>query len=447
MKKLKHYYIETYGCQMNVSDSEIVASILTDAGYHQSADPLNADVLLINTCSIRENAEDRVRKRLMYFRSLKKKRPGLMIGLLGCMADRLQTALIEEEQLPDLVAGPDSYRHLPLLLEQVETGQKAIDTILSADETYAGITPVRYDSNGISAYISIMRGCENFCSYCVVPYTRGQERSRDAASILREAGELFGQGYREVTLLGQNVNSYCHKQGTEVTDFTGLLEQVALISPLLRVRFATSHPKDIPDRLLETMARHENICHAVHLPVQSGSNRVLDRMNRKYTRERYMDRISAIRNILPGCAISTDIITGFCDETEEDHQQTLSLMEWVPFDFAYMFRYSERPFTLAADTLKDNVPTGIKERRLKEIIDLQQRLSLESNRKDIGKTFTLLVEGRSKRSENQLSGRTSGNKMVVFPKNNEKPGDYVNVKIISVTAATLIGEAVRIREV
>jgi len=432
---------------MNVSDSEIVASILTDAGYHQSADPLNADVLLINTCSIRENAEDRVRKRLMYFRSLKKKRPGLMIGLLGCMADRLQTALIEEEQLPDLVAGPDSYRHLPLLLEQVETGQKAIDTILSADETYAGITPVRYDSNGISAYISIMRGCENFCSYCVVPYTRGQERSRDAASILREAGELFGQGYREVTLLGQNVNSYCHKQGTEVTDFTGLLEQVALISPLLRVRFATSHPKDIPDRLLETMARHENICHAVHLPVQSGSNRVLDRMNRKYTRERYMDRISAIRNILPGCAISTDIITGFCDETEEDHQQTLSLMEWVPFDFAYMFRYSERPFTLAADTLKDNVPTGIKERRLKEIIDLQQRLSLESNRKDIGKTFTLLVEGRSKRSENQLSGRTSGNKMVVFPKNNEKPGDYVNVKIISVTAATLIGEAVRIREV
>lgn len=444
---MKHYYIETYGCQMNVSDSEIVASILTDAGYHQSADPLNADVLLINTCSIRENAEDRVRKRLMYFRSLKKKRPGLMIGLLGCMADRLQTALIEEEQLPDLVAGPDSYRHLPLLLEQVETGQKAIDTILSADETYAGITPVRYDSNGISAYISIMRGCENFCSYCVVPYTRGQERSRDAASILREAGELFGQGYREVTLLGQNVNSYCHKQGTEVTDFTGLLEQVALISPLLRVRFATSHPKDIPDRLLETMARHENICHAVHLPVQSGSNRVLDRMNRKYTRERYMDRISAIRNILPGCAISTDIITGFCDETEEDHQQTLSLMEWVPFDFAYMFRYSERPFTLAADTLKDNVPTGIKERRLKEIIDLQQRLSLESNRKDIGKTFTLLVEGRSKRSENQLSGRTSGNKMVVFPKNNEKPGDYVNVKIISVTAATLIGEAVRIREV
>ena len=370
-----------------------------------------------------------------------------MIGLLGCMADRLQTALIEEEQLPDLVAGPDAYRHLPLLLEQVETGQKAIDTILSADETYAGITPVRYDSNGISAFISIMRGCENFCSYCVVPYTRGQERSRDAASILREGGELFRKGYREVTLLGQNVNSYCHKQGTEVTDFSALLEQVALISPLLRVRFATSHPKDIPDRLLETMARHENICRAIHLPVQSGSNRVLDRMNRKYTREDYMNRITAIRDILPGCAISTDIITGFCDETEEDHQQTLSLMEWVPFDFAYMFRYSERPFTLAAETLKDNVPTEIKEHRLKEIIDLQQRLSLESNRKDIGKTFTLLVEGRSKRSENQLSGRTSGNKMVVFPKNNEKPGDTVNVRITRVTAATLIGEAIRIREV
>lgn len=444
---MKHYYIETYGCQMNVSDSEIVASILTDAGYHQSADPMNADVLLINTCSIRENAEDRVRKRLMYFRSLKKKRPGLMIGLLGCMADRLQTALIEEEQLPDLVAGPDAYRHLPLLLEQVETGQKAIDTILSADETYAGITPVRYDSNGISAFISIMRGCENFCSYCVVPYTRGQERSRDAASILREAGELFRQGYREVTLLGQNVNSYCHRQGTEIIDFSALLEQVSLISPLLRVRFATSHPKDIPDRLLETMARYENICRSIHLPVQSGSNRVLDRMNRKYTREDYINRITAIRHILPGCAISTDIITGFCDETEEDHLQTLSLMEWVPFDFAYMFRYSERPLTLAAETLKDNVPAEIKERRLKEIIDLQQRLSLESNRQDIGKTFSVLVEGRSKRSENQMAGRTSGNKMVVFPKKNEKPGDYVNVRINRVTAATLIGETATIREV
>ncbi len=427
---------------MNVSDSEIVASILTDNGYEHTPEVTMADIVLVNTCSIRENAEERVRKRLHYFKSLRKKRPELIIGLLGCMADRTKTALMEEEQLLDLVAGPDSYRHLPQLLAQVGTGRKAIDTILSIDETYADITPVRLDSNGVSAFISIMRGCENYCSYCVVPSTRGKERSRDAASIVRETRDLFEKGYREVTLLGQNVNSYEWKTGDQGINFAQLLEMVAHISPLMRIRFATSHPKDISDELLHAIARNPNLCKAIHLPVQSGSNHMLDLMNRKYTREDYMERISAIRRIIPDCAITTDIIAGFCDETGEDHRDTLSLMEWVGYDAAFMFKYSERPQTLAADTLEDNVPEEIKDRRLTEIIHLQQKLSLASNRKDIGKTFEILIEGRSKRSDDQYFGRSSQNKVAVFTKTAAGHGEYVHVKITGASSATLLGEAV-----
>jgi tRNA-2-methylthio-N6-dimethylallyladenosine synthase len=438
----KKIYIETYGCQMNVSDSEIVASILTDNGYEHTPDLASAGILLVNTCSIRENAEDRVRKRLHYFKSLRKKRPDLIIGLLGCMADRTKTALMEEEQLLDLIAGPDSYRHLPQLLEQVGTGQKAIDTILSVDETYADINPVRIDSNGVSAFISIMRGCENYCSYCVVPSTRGQERSRDAGSVLNETISLFENGYREVTLLGQNVNSYSWKSGEETITFAHLLGKVATVSPLMRVRFATSHPKDISDELLHTISNHPNLCRAIHLPVQSGSNHMLGLMNRKYTREDYMERAEAIRRIIPGCAISTDIITGFCNETEEDHRDTLSLMEWAGFDAAFMFKYSERPQTLAADTLPDNVPDQIKERRLTEIISLQQKLSLAGNRREIGKIVEILVEGKSKRSDNQDFGRSSSNKVAVFTRTASGPGNYVNVKITGATSATLLGEVV-----
>ncbi len=438
----KKIYIETYGCQMNVSDSEIVASILTDKGYAHTREVAEADIVLVNTCSIRENAEDRVRKRLHYFKSLRKKKPHLIIGLLGCMADRTKTALMEEEQLLDLVAGPDSYRHLPQLLAQVGSGQKAIDTILSIDETYADINPVRIDSNGVSAFISIMRGCENYCSYCVVPSTRGQERSRDAASIVRESIDLFDKGYREITLLGQNVNSYHWKSGDEVITFAHLLEMVAKVSPLMRIRFATSHPKDISNELLHTLATHSNLCKAIHLPVQSGSNHMLDLMNRKYTREDYMERIETIRRILPGCAISTDIITGFCNETEEDHRETLSLMEWVGYDAAFMFKYSERPQTLAADTLQDNVPGETKERRLTEIIHLQQKLSLACNRNEIGKTLEILVEGQSKRSESQYFGRSSQNKVAVFTKTDAGPGSYAQVKISNATSATLLGEVV-----
>ena len=438
----KKIYIETYGCQMNVSDSEIVASILTDKGYVHTSEVTEADIVLVNTCSIRENAEDRVRKRLHFFKSLRKKRPHLIIGLLGCMADRTKTALMEEEQLLDLVAGPDSYRHLPQLLAQVGSGQKAIDTILSIDETYADINPVRIDSNGVSAFISIMRGCENYCSYCVVPSTRGQERSRDAASIVRESIDLFEKGYREITLLGQNVNSYHWKSGDEVITFAHLLEKVARVSSQMRIRFATSHPKDISNELLHTLAAHSNLCKAIHLPVQSGSNHMLDLMNRKYTREDYMERIETIRRILPGCAISTDIITGFCNETEEDHRETLSLMEWVGYDAAFMFKYSERPQTLAADTLQDNVPGETKERRLTEIIHLQQKLSLACNRNEIGKTLEILVEGQSKRSESQYFGRSSQNKVAVFTKTDAGPGSYAQVKISNATSATLLGEVV-----
>jgi tRNA-2-methylthio-N6-dimethylallyladenosine synthase len=440
--KNKKIFIETYGCQMNFADSEIVASILLAKGFNSTKNISEADIILVNTCSIRENAEQRIRKRLQNLRSLKKKNPGLKIGLLGCMAERLKESLLEEEKSLDIIAGPDSYRDLPRLLKQVETGHQAINTILSSEETYADITPVRYDSNGVSAFISIMRGCENYCAYCVVPYVRGQERSRDVASIISETEDLFNKGYREVTLLGQNVNSYFYKDGNESVNFAKLLEKVAKTHPQLRVRFATSHPKDLSDELLQTMASHENICRSIHLPVQSGSTSVLAKMNRGYTREQYMDRIEAVRKIIPGCAISTDIIAGFCDETEEDHLQTLSLMEWAGFDYAYMFRYSERPDTLAATLFKDNVPDEIKERRLKEIIALQQELSYQSNCRDLNAQFEVMIEGFSKRSKDQFFGRNSQNKVVVFPKTENKPGDYIMVKIHHVTSATLIGYSV-----
>ena len=439
-EKNKKFYIETYGCQMNFSDSEIVASILTAGGFEASTELETADIVLLNTCSIREHAEDRVRKRLQYFRSLRKKKPSLTIGLLGCMAERTKTALMEEEQLLDLIAGPDSYRHLPGLLEQVNSGQKAINTMLSADETYADINPVRLDSNGVSAFISIMRGCENFCTYCVVPYARGVERSRDPESVIRESKDLFIQGYREVTLLGQNVNSYEWETGMQRVNFPILLERIADLDPQLRVRFATSHPKDLSKELIDIIARHPNICRAIHLPVQSGSNAVLDKMNRKYTREEYLDKVRAVRTLIPGCAVSTDIITGFCDETEEDHKQTLDLMREAAFDYAFTFKYSERPQTLAADQFDDNVPEEVKERRLREIIDLQQELSSASNQCDIGKTFEVLIEGESKRSDKQFFGRNSQNKVIVFPKTAQKPGEYVKVKVKKATSATLIGE-------
>ena len=434
--------METYGCQMNFSDSEIVASILFDKGYCSTEEITQADIIFINTCSIRDNAEQRVKKRLQQFRSYKKRNPALIIGLLGCMADRIKTVLLEEEQLLDVVSGPDSYRDLPRLLEQVESGQRGVNTLLSMEETYADITPVRLGSNGISAFISIMRGCENYCSYCVVPSTRGRERSRETGSIIHEAQDLFSRGYREITLLGQNVNSYRWTEEEEEVNFAKLLIRVATIDPQLRIRFATSHPKDISDELLETIAVHPNICKSIHLPVQSGSSRVLELMNRKYSREQYMERVDAIRRIIPGCAISTDIITGFCNEAEEDHRETLSLMEWIGFDYAFMFNYSERPQTLAAETLDDNIPQEVKERRLKEVIDLQQKLSYQRNSEDLHQVFEVLVEGESKRSGDQFMGRNSQNKVVVFPKKRSKPGDYVRVKIHQCTSATLLGEII-----
>lgn len=427
---------------MNISDSEIVASVLTDHGYSYTSEIGDAGVILVNTCSIRENAEERVRKRLQYFRSLKKKRPSLVIGLLGCMAERTKTALLEEEQLLDLIAGPDAYRHLPALLDQIVPGKRAVDVILSADETYSDITPVRYDSNGVSAFISIMRGCGNYCTYCVVPYTRGVERSRDPMTIVREAKDLWQQGYREVTLLGQNVNSYRFGEAEHAVGFAGLLGRVAEAVPGMRIRFATSHPKDLSREVLTTMARFENLCKSIHLPVQSGSNRVLKNMNRRYTRESYMATVEAIREVLPGCTLSADIIAGFCDETPEDHLETLSLMEWAGFHSAFMFKYSEREGTYAARKLTDNVPAEEKERRLREIIDLQQRLSGDSNRADIGKVFTVLTEGFSKRSRAELSGRTDGNKVVVFPSRGEAPGTFVKVRITGATTATLLGERI-----
>jgi tRNA-2-methylthio-N6-dimethylallyladenosine synthase len=437
----KKFFIETYGCQMNISDSEIVASILEEKGFRSTLHIGEADMIFINTCSIRDHAEQRIRKRLEFMQSMKKKNPDLVIGMLGCMAERLKTQLLEDEKVLDLIAGPDSYRELPRLVLEVESGRKAVNTLLSIDETYADISPVRYDSNGISAFISIMRGCENYCAYCVVPYVRGQERSRDAGSVIREAEALVQKEFREVTLLGQNVNSYQWTLDGKITGFAELLEKVATVNPLLRIRFATSHPKDLSIELLETMARFPNICKSIHLPVQSGSTAILDHMNRGYTREQYLERIASIRTLLPDCAISTDIIAGFCDETEKDHQETLSLMEQVAFDYAFMFRYSERPDTLAAEKYKDNVPSGVKDRRLREIIDLQQKLSYQSNEKDVGKTFEVLIEGFSKRSDDFFSGRNSQNKVVVFPVTGNKPGEYAQVKISRFTSATLIGEA------
>ncbi|MBK7172023.1 MAG: tRNA (N6-isopentenyl adenosine(37)-C2)-methylthiotransferase MiaB [Bacteroidales bacterium] len=426
---------------MNFSDSEIVGSILQEHNYEPTEDMKQADLILMNTCSIRDNAEQRVRNRLNELHALKRKKSSLKIGLLGCMAERLKEKLLEEEKHIDLIVGPDGYRSLPQLLEQVDSGQKAINTLLSADETYADINPVRLSSNGVTAFISIMRGCENFCAYCVVPYTRGKERSRNPKSIIEEARSLFEQGYKEVTLLGQNVNSYHWEVEGIPLEFPGLLEEVAKINPLLRVRFATSHPKDLSDDLLEVMATHVNICNSIHLPVQSGSSRILKLMNRSYSREWYKERLEAIRKYLPDCAISTDIIAGFCGETEEDHQETLSLMDWAKYDYAYMFKYSERPNTIASKKFEDDVPEEIKSKRLDEIIALQQTLSLESNKRDIGKIFEVLVEGISKRSEDQLYGRTGQNKVVVFRKGDYKPGDYVMVKIESCTAATLKGSA------
>ena len=431
-------YIETYGCQMNVGDSEIVVSIMQQEGFRYTESLEEADIVLINTCSIRDNAEQRIWGRLSEMRHMRKKKPSLIIGIIGCMAERLKEDLTKGGTGVDIVAGPDAYRDLPRLVREVDGGATGVNVELSKEETYAEIAPVRLDRNGVSAFIAIMRGCNNYCSYCVVPYTRGIERSRDAKTIVAEARTLFENGYREVTLLGQNVNSY----RTGDVDFPELLKQVAEISPLLRVRFATSHPKDISDKLLETMASMPNICRAIHLPAQSGSTEMLKRMNRKYTREWYLERVEAIRRYMPDCAITTDLIAGFAHETEEEHAKTLSLMREVGYDFAYMFKYSERPGTFAQRNLGDDIPEDVKTRRLTEIIDLQNKLSEESNKRDIGKEFEILVECTSKRSEEQLSGRTSQNKMVVFDRHNFKVGDYVKVRITGCSSATLFGEVV-----
>lgn len=444
----KKFYIESYGCQMNFSDSEIVASILNEQGFGATRNFEEADLVLLNTCSIREKAEQTVRKRLTEFRKVKEANPALLIGILGCMAERLKAKLLEEEKLVDLVVGPDAYRTLPALIEEAETGQKAVNVLLSRDETYADISPVRLNSNGITAFISIMRGCNNMCSFCVVPFTRGRERSRDAVSIVAEAQDLFNRGYKEVTLLGQNVDSYCYYNEADPTaapiTFAQLLEMVAQISPLLRVRFSTSHPKDITDDVLHTMAKYENICKYIHLPVQSGNTRILQLMNRTYTREWYMAKVDRIREILPDCGISSDIIAGFCTETEAEHQDTLSIMEYSKYDMSYMFFYSERPGTLAARRYTDDIPEDVKKRRLQEIVEVQNKLSLASNQKDIGKTFKVLIEGNSKKSDADWMGRNSQNKVIVFPKNNLalQPGDYVEVKVIDCTQATLIGTMV-----
>ena len=433
-------FIETYGCQMNFSDSEIVGSILSNDEYSLTTDINEADYILINTCAIRDNAEQRIRKRLKELKALQRKRSWLKIGVLGCMAERLKDQLMEEEDNVNLVVGPDAYRSLPQMLKEVESGAKAANVILSEEETYAEIDPVRLGSNGISAFISIMRGCENFCAYCVVPYTRGRERSRDPKTIVAEAKRLFENGYKEVTLLGQNVNSYKWTDDGDNVDFPELMKRVAEISPMLRVRYSTSHPKDLSDKLLEVMAAYDNICKCIHLPVQSGSSRMLKLMNRKYTVEWYMDRINAIRSYMPDCAITTDVIAGFCGETEEDHKQTLDLFGKVGYDYAFMFKYSMRPNTYAHKYLKDDVSEEEKTRRLEEIIALQGQLSLASYQKDVGKTFEVLIEGVSKRNKEQLFGRNSQNKVIVFDRGNHQPGEYVKVKVLKCTSATLIGE-------
>ena len=436
----KKLYIETYGCQMNFGDSEIVTSILQDEGWRYTEQITEADAILLNTCSIRDNAEQRIWGRLREIDRYRKAKPSLVVGVIGCMAERLKEQLTEGEYAVDVVAGPDSYRDLPRLLAVAEAGSHGVNVELSREETYAEIAPVRLDKNGVTAFVSIMRGCNNYCSYCVVPYTRGIERSRDPHTIVAEARALFEAGYREVTLLGQNVNSYKWEQ--EQIGFPDLIRMVAEISPLLRVRFATSHPKDISDRLLEVMASMPNICRHIHLPAQSGSSRMLELMNRKYTREWYLDRIAAIRRHMPDCSITTDLISGFCTETEEDHQLTMSLMREVGYSSAFMFKYSERPGTRSQKTMKDDVPEQEKIRRLNEVIALQNELSLESNRHDVGKEFTVLVEGTSKRSEEQLFGRTSQNKVVVFDRRGYGKGDYVRVRVTSCSSATLLGEPI-----
>ncbi len=427
---------------MNVADSEVVVSILTDQGYEHTRDIKEAGLILVNTCSIRENAEQRIWGRLKAIGHLKRKDSSIVIGLIGCMAERLKERILEKEHLVDLIAGPDAYRDLPSLVAEAESGHKAVNVLLSREETYADISPVRLDKNGVTSFVSIMRGCNNMCAYCVVPYVRGAERSRNPASILNEVNDLLIRGYREVTLLGQNVDSYEWKADGITTDFPILLEKVALVNSLFRVRFSTSHPKDISDELLRTISKYPNICRHIHLPVQSGSSRILKLMNREYTREWYIERIKAIRSIIPGCAISTDIIAGFCTETEEDHQATLSLMEWAGYDFAYMFKYSERPGTKAARKYKDDVPEEIKTRRLNEIISLQNKLSARSKKQDIGRIFEVLIEDHSKRSQAHLSGRTSQNKVVVFPGNGHSKGEYVNVQIERCTSATLLGKII-----
>ncbi|WP_418981568.1 tRNA (N6-isopentenyl adenosine(37)-C2)-methylthiotransferase MiaB [Alistipes sp.] len=431
-------FIETYGCQMNVGDTEIVVSLMQREGYVYTDRIDQADIILLNTCSIRDNAEQRIWGRLAEIRRYRRARPGVVVGVIGCMAERLKERLVEGPEGVDVVAGPDAYRDLPRLVREAEAGGKGINVLLSTEETYAEIAPVRLDRNGVSAFVSIMRGCNNFCSYCVVPYTRGRERSRDAETIVAEARTLFDNGYREVTLLGQNVNSYRFGE----VDFPELLRLVATISPLLRVRFATSHPKDLSDRLLEVMAAMPNICRSIHLPAQSGASSMLQRMNRKYTREWYLDRIAAIRRMLPDCSVTTDLIAGFSGETEEEHAATLSLMREVGYDFAYMFKYSERPGTYAQRHLPDDVPDAVKSRRLSEIIALQNELGLASNRRDVGREAEVLVEGLSKRDPNQLSGRTSQNKVVVFDRGDRRIGDYVRVRITGCTAATLFGEEI-----
>ncbi|MGN8071323.1 MiaB/RimO family radical SAM methylthiotransferase [Mucilaginibacter sp. 22184] len=463
-------YIESYGCAMNFSDSEIVASILAEQGFETTADHNLADVIFINTCSIRENAEQRVRNRLKEFTVAKVKNPGLVVGVLGCMAERLKSKFLEEEKLVDVVVGPDAYRNLPELIDQVDSGQKAVNVLLSREETYADISPVRLNSNGINAFVSIMRGCDNMCSFCVVPFTRGRERSRDPKSIVAECTDLFNKGYREVTLLGQNVDSYKWKQPqpalskgegsdepnaeevlsfgedlgeSETTNFANLLELVALINPDLRVRFSTSHPKDITDDVLYTINQYENICNYIHLPVQSGNSRILEMMNRTYDREWYINRIDAIRRIIPDCAVSTDVITGFCSETDEEHHDTVTMMDYVKYDFAYMFKYSERPGTLAAKRYADDIPEEIKQKRLAQIVAKQQEYSFYRMQARIGKVEKVLIEGYSKKSDKDYCGRSDQNAMVIFPVgDNYKPGEYVNVLIEKTTSATLIGKVV-----
>jgi tRNA-2-methylthio-N6-dimethylallyladenosine synthase len=442
----RRFYIESYGCQMNFADSEIVASILHGEGFGATRNVEEADLILLNTCSIREKAEQTVRKRLTEFRKLKKKKPSTLVGVLGCMAERLKAKFIEEEKLVDLVVGPDAYRTLPGLIQDADGGHKAVNVLLSREETYADISPVRLNSNGITAFVSIMRGCNNMCSFCVVPFTRGRERSRDAESIVNECRNLYAEGYKEVTLLGQNVDSYYfvpEADGKPVR-FADLLEMVALISPDLRIRFSTSHPKDITDDVLHTMARYENLCKYIHLPLQSGSSRVLQLMNRNYSREWYIAKVDRIREILPDCGITSDIISGFCTETEDDHNDTLSLMEYAGYDFSYMFFYSERPGTLAQRRYEDDIPEDVKKRRLQEIVNLQGRLSHDSNKMDVGKTFKVLIEADSKKNNNDWMGRNSQNKVIVFPKGStdQKAGDYAWVKVTGCTQATLLGELI-----